>query len=357
MKIISAVEIRGFRSIRSCPMRELGSFTALAGLNNSGKSNVLRALNAFFNGQTDEGTPIDIDRDYYRPDLRLKKAKEIRISVTFSLPNAFKFRQGLDNVQQLLGGRQFVITKSWKRNEPAPTYLLGDKKLSLDERILVDQFLQLIRFRYIPNRVLPVEVVRREHQALRDVLVRRLGQKSKVHGTTFSDIKATSDAVISALARRLAEASPDVGSVRLATPTSCSDMVFAFGYKLGHDGIEMDDIMQGSGIQSLLMLETLYLIDQDYFQQFGWKQAAVWAVEEPESSLHTSWCSCRPTPATPSAPRPSVRSWPPSRTAARTSCALPTPCLRCTLWAPRKRGCWMQCYWRCQDEGRERHER
>jgi predicted ATP-dependent endonuclease of OLD family len=65
-------------------------------------------------------------------------------------------------------------------------------------------------------------------------------------------------------------------------------MIFAFGYKLGMSGIELDDAVQGSGIQSLLMLETLYLIDRDYFQKFGWKQAAIWAIEEPESSLHTS---------------------------------------------------------------------
>jgi predicted ATPase len=36
------------------------------------------------------------------------------------------------------------------------------------------------------------------------------------------------------------------------------------------------------------MFETLYLIDRDYFQKFGRRQAAVWAVEEPESSLHSS---------------------------------------------------------------------
>jgi hypothetical protein len=36
------------------------------------------------------------------------------------------------------------------------------------------------------------------------------------------------------------------------------------------------------------MIETLSLIDRDYFQQFGWRQAAIWAVEEPESSLHVS---------------------------------------------------------------------
>jgi hypothetical protein len=36
------------------------------------------------------------------------------------------------------------------------------------------------------------------------------------------------------------------------------------------------------------MLETLLLIDQDYFQKFGWRQASIWGIEEPESSLHSS---------------------------------------------------------------------
>jgi hypothetical protein len=94
--------------------------------------------------------------------------------------------------------------------------------------------------------------------------------------------------MIRELVRRLKEATPDIGDVRLATPASWVDMAFTFGYRLGRDDMEIDDISQGSGIQSLLMLETLYLIDRDYFQKFGWRQAAVWAVEEPESSLHAS---------------------------------------------------------------------
>jgi hypothetical protein len=94
--------------------------------------------------------------------------------------------------------------------------------------------------------------------------------------------------MIETLVKRLTEASPDMGKIRLATRTSWTDMAFAFGYRLGQGDFELADAVQGSGIQSLLMLETLYLIDRDYFQKFGWRQAAVWAVEEPESSLHTS---------------------------------------------------------------------
>jgi predicted ATPase len=288
MSLISKIEIKGFRSIRSNAVSGLSNFTAFAGLNNSGKSNVLRALNAFFNGQTDIGEELNVDDDYYRPDLKMKKAKEISVTIYFELPENFRFRTGLEIVEALLGTRSFHIEKKWRRQTPLPSYFLNGDELSHDDRLKIDQFLQLINFRYIPNRVLPVDIIRDEHQALRDILVRRLGRRAGEHEAAFSAIRETSEIMIQTLVQRLTEASPDVGAVRLATPTSWSDMAFTFGYRLGHGDFEMTDAVQGSGIQSLLMLETLYLIDRDYFQKFGWRQAAIWAVEEPESSLHTS---------------------------------------------------------------------
>lgn len=288
MKLISEIEIKGFRSIRDCKIAGLGDFTTFSGLNNSGKSNFLRALNAFFNNQTDEEKNLRVDDDYFRPDMSKKKAKQISVSVKFSLPDQFHFRSELEPVSSLLGGREFTITKLWNRKEDSPIYSLNGANLSLEDQQRINQFLQLINFRYIPNRIHPIELIKREHQALRDVLVRRLGKRGTADEATFNAIQKTSSALIEGLANHLNQASREIGSVRLATPNSWADMVFAFGYKLGMGGIELDDAVQGSGIQSLLMLETLYLIDRDYFQKFGWKQAAIWAVEEPESSLHTS---------------------------------------------------------------------
>jgi energy-coupling factor transporter ATP-binding protein EcfA2 len=288
LSLISEVEIKGFRSIRHCKLESLGDFTVFAGLNNSGKSNFLRALNAFFNDQTDPERWIDVDNDYFRPDLRKKKKRQISISVNFSLPDRFKFRKGLDAAQRLLGGNEFTISKTWNRKDTLPSYQLNGEKLGLEDQQKIGQFIQLISFRYIPNRVHPIEVIQNEHRAIRDVLVRRLGKRAGEQQVTFSAIRETSENMIKGLVKHLIEASPDVKNVRLATPTSWADMVFGFGYKLGENGLEVDDSVQGSGIQSLLMLETLYLIDRDYFQKFGWKQAAIWAVEEPESSLHTS---------------------------------------------------------------------
>ncbi len=289
MRLISKVRIEGFRSIRSAELSDLQALCALAGPNNSGKSNVLRALNAFFNDETDHGVPLEVDRDYFRHDLGKKKAKKIRVEITFSLPANFRFRKGLEPVRQLLGGSDFRIAKEWTRKRPEAVYYLnGHAKEDLDDRLRLAQFLQLIRFRYIPNRVLPIDVIKKEHQALRDVLIRRLGAKvSKKYQPAFKAIQRTSEKLIQGLTKRFRSSCPEQG-VRLATPSSWNEMLFNFGYRLTSGDVEIEDTAQGSGIQSLLMLETLYLIDKDFFQQFGWQQASIWAVEEPESSFHSS---------------------------------------------------------------------
>ena len=62
MKIIDRIEIHRFRSIgdESIPTDEINIFS---GLNNSGKSNILRALNLFFNFQTSYDSPHTFEKD------------------------------------------------------------------------------------------------------------------------------------------------------------------------------------------------------------------------------------------------------------------------------------------------------
>ena len=207
----------------------------------------------------------------------------------FSLPSQFTFRKGLEPVEEFLGGREFEIAKQWNRQAASVEYFLNNgNALDPNSRSKIDQFLSLISFRYIPNRVLPLDVIRNEHQSLRDVLIRRLARKAKDQNAAFKALRDTSSTLVESLADEVHNACPSVDGVRLSTPASWEEMIFAFGYKLVTGDVEIDDSAQGSGVQSLLMFQTLSLIDRDYFQKFGWKQAAVWAVEEPESSLHSS---------------------------------------------------------------------
>jgi AAA15 family ATPase/GTPase len=288
MITIQSVEINRFRSIRESLVSDLKDFSVLVGLNNSGKSNFLRALNLFFTGQPEPGKPFDLARDYFRGELSAKKKKVVRVSICFTLPSTFRFRKELKVVEVLLG-RDFKITKEWTSQKSEPTIYLNDSAASLsqDDSEKVIQFLALISFRYIPNRVVPTEVIMGEQRALRDVLVRRLAKTKKQSENVFKEIKKTAESLVESISDNVTGFAPSIEQVRFATAGSLADLAFQFGYRLREGGVETDENEQGSGMQSLLMLETLHLIDRDYFQRFGWKQAAVWAVEEPESSLHT----------------------------------------------------------------------
>ena len=123
MRLISRIHIEGFRSVRKATVSDVSDFTVFAGLNYSGKSNVLRALNAYFNGETESNRFIDVDEDFFRLDLRKrKKRKKIIVSLAFDLPYRFAFRKGLQQVEQFLGGRSFEIRKEWMRDQFFPVY-------------------------------------------------------------------------------------------------------------------------------------------------------------------------------------------------------------------------------------------
>jgi hypothetical protein len=288
MKLISQIKIKCFRSIQDDTLKDLESFSTIVGLNNSGKSNYLRVLNLFFNNEIEPGARFDINRDYYLPNKKRGRRMEVKIEVFFNLPPHFKFTKKLENCKQFLKPPVFSITKVWKRNTTIPDLLLNGKKISVSDYDKIEQFLSLIKFRYIPNRVLPIDIIKNEHKALRDVIIRRASKKKPAGSDeVFKEIARISNTLTGQLGINLKETLKDLDNIRLATPTSLSEMIFAFGYKLTENGYELDDYLQGSGIQSNLMFDTLYLIDKDTFQRFGWIQAAIWAIEEPESSMHS----------------------------------------------------------------------
>jgi predicted ATP-dependent endonuclease of OLD family len=111
MKLVRRAVVSNFRSIRQAELQDLGDFSAFVGLNNSGKSNFLRALNAFFTDQVEPGQVLRVGYDYYRSAVRSRRKKIIRVTLHFSLPAAFKFRKGLEPAEQLLG-RDFSLTKA-----------------------------------------------------------------------------------------------------------------------------------------------------------------------------------------------------------------------------------------------------
>ncbi len=71
MNIIEQIEIKNFRSfgnrkLESYKVLKCQSLNIISGANDSGKSNILRALNLFFNKKTDLNNFFDFDKDFFK---------------------------------------------------------------------------------------------------------------------------------------------------------------------------------------------------------------------------------------------------------------------------------------------------
>ena len=71
---IVGIEIQNFRSIKFMNF-EPDNYNVLFGNNGVGKSNVLRALNLFFNNQTDLDTDLDFEVDLIKWQKKLHRNK------------------------------------------------------------------------------------------------------------------------------------------------------------------------------------------------------------------------------------------------------------------------------------------
>lgn len=92
---IQSVRVSNFRSLVDATV-DLTGYTALVGLNDAGKSNVLRALNLFFNDQTDLGQALVFDRDFSQnAKVGVKKAKQIEIELELRPPAHYKNSQSV----------------------------------------------------------------------------------------------------------------------------------------------------------------------------------------------------------------------------------------------------------------------
>jgi predicted ATP-dependent endonuclease of OLD family/regulator of replication initiation timing len=113
MKIIEKVEIKHFRSFLGTPkpfeleVKDLKDLNIFSGANDSGKSNILRALNLFFNDEVSHGIPFDFNRDFFI-GKRDSGHKVIEIGISFDLSK--------DTTRDKFLPEKFKISKFYDRN-------------------------------------------------------------------------------------------------------------------------------------------------------------------------------------------------------------------------------------------------
>jgi energy-coupling factor transporter ATP-binding protein EcfA2 len=310
MDLIQEVAVRRFRSIPDLNMT-VGELTALVGGNGSGKSNILRALNLYFNGEVEAGDALNLQRDVHRPWS--KKKPVIEVGAHFKLSKSFSIHKSLTESFKKVGitaAGEVSIWKSWSAgtspDEPPVVQVRVGRQLEAaaendalvgDDARVAERFLRLIHYRYLPNHEHPSQVLLAEQAAVQEELIKAVRRKRTKDGTGTvvgerfdAALEAMSDAagaLVEPINAGIRNAAGPIESLQLATPEDWAQVVWSLTFQLKATGMEpLSFPLHGSGSQSQAMYQMLYFLDTQFAASFGWHQATVWALEEPESFLH-----------------------------------------------------------------------
>jgi len=298
VKLITGIRIRNFRSCAEVELCHLGDFSVLVGANNCGKSNILRALNLFFTGKVEPEEGFDLLRDVY---VNVRGRRTVTVEVDFELPENFTFKKRLNEARDFLGAK-FTIKKSWDVLGEDTQFRPHDERdfrdLSAAQVRYVRQFLNMLNFRFMPASRLPYCSPEEQKKLLREIVRRRKlsarlrRSRSGARGDIeqlLEEYRQSAENIVAVAERTIKEAIPDVQTLRIELPENISEVIMLCNYKVGlRGGPELDMHLQGSGLQSIGLFALQHLIDTSFSLDFGWKQATVWVIEEPELFLHTA---------------------------------------------------------------------
>jgi len=162
MKIIEKIEIKHFRSFLGSPkpyaieVTNLKDINIFSGANDSGKSNVLRALNLFFNDEIASNIPLVFERDFF-VSKQESVQKVIEISVSFNLTD--------DKKDSFLPDR-FTISKFYDRNG-LRNYIYSFYLKELDKNVKIDSRAEKnkdVKYIFMSDKPTPEEERRAERR-------------------------------------------------------------------------------------------------------------------------------------------------------------------------------------------------
>lgn len=272
---IEKIEVSYFRSIYSSRLTMLGDMSVICGRNDVGKSNYLRALNLFFNGQTDWNVPIDFYQDFNIQRLeecrkKVKSKQFIRVKVHFVRGN--RYQKSLP--------RRFWVSRTWGRDgrmvEKNGLNAKNMRAQSLDRaQASLQRYLGTVHYEYIPaikDRSFFTHALSR----LQDAVI-----ASKSNVDVSSVVESLNDAVVSEVSELKAEFARVANvDIDISLPTDLADLFGAFS--LSTHKKEVPFSSRGDGIQARFLPSLLHYVSENS------KLFYVWGFEEPENCMEHS---------------------------------------------------------------------
>jgi predicted ATPase len=269
---ITRVKVRNFRSLVDAEIFPV-NYTVLVGPNDSGKSNVLRALNLFFNQQTDVGQSLVFDQDYSQQAVtRANRAKQIEIELEFTPPINYT-----DN-------EPVIWKKVWREGAAAP-FSENLRKLGGGEfspRSRTEYWVRQIGYEYVPairGKEFFATLKRRLHNTLAETIAPRLASAS---GSFLGNIRKEVGN-IEQEARRLFDLKTE-----FALPSDLGSLFEILDLKTADKHAATPLQNRGDGIQGRHIPVILRFLAEQRKTNFARGKPApetIWGYEEPENNL------------------------------------------------------------------------
>jgi hypothetical protein len=267
---IKEIRIKNFRSIVKTEIL-LNDLSIFVGLNDVGKSNILKALNLFFNSETDYGKSFNFHEDYSKNALkRNKKAEEIIIEIILTAPINYK------------ADKDIVWRKIWRNqglhiNE---SYFIDKTTFPIKSKL--PSWLQSIRFSYVPairdNSYFEILLGK-----LHDSLAETIEVELQNAGDGFIDkIKVNTKRMIGEIDSRLKIKS------QIKLPSNLQSLFKTLDFSTAEGDFEISLSNRGDGIKTRYIPVILKFIS-DQLNINKRKGSAntmmIWGYEEPENNL------------------------------------------------------------------------
>lgn len=283
---IRNLAISDFRSIRRLDER-IEPLTVLVGNNDSGKSNILRALNLFFNEETDRLSQLDFDNDYNYFSNPNQRAKEIVVRLELTLPQSYRENNGDIIVWEKKWRADANLTRHLYSSEyhgiRLSTSTRGNEKrdkVSLSRNSNVHSLLSKIKFEYIPavrDSEYFDSLRARIYQTIAEVTARSFRESSEDFQTSINNH----------LRSLIATIQSHLGiSTTFHLPSDLSPLFQKLDFKSGTQNVSLERRGDGVKVRHIpLMLDFIAKQLSSLQVQGSMPYTFIWGYEEPENNL------------------------------------------------------------------------
>lgn len=272
---IAFIDIKKFRSVDKCKI-SFDLINAIVGQNNSGKSALIRAMNAFFNLDQEETF-------FYQGKHNYTPGSTPKITV------CFKGLSGNKDFEDYSNGDELELELSYRSSNKRFAYKYkNNNKLVVAPEELIEKIKKNVAFVYIPPNRNPEQLKWEENALIKELIEEYLKIETRKRDTLTPKFKIAADYLESGALKKIAKEVEKFYSLRhkfnfsLNFDREANFLSFLNGIEMyiKESGIEhhLDDC--GTGLQSLTIIAFQRVLARLKHKNI------ILGLEEPETNLH-----------------------------------------------------------------------